>query len=42
MSRRLAVICLRCLLALTFAGAPWTYDLDPNLMYLPFGKPKVK
>jgi len=24
------------------AGAPWTYDLDPNLMYLPYGKPKTK
>jgi rhodanese-related sulfurtransferase len=24
------------------AGAPWTYDLDINLMYLPRGKPKAK
>jgi len=24
------------------SGAPWTYDMDLNLMYLPGGKPKVK
>lgn len=24
------------------AGVPWTYDLDVNLMYLPYGKPKTK
>lgn len=24
------------------AGAPWTYELDTNLMYLPQGKPKGK
>jgi rhodanese-related sulfurtransferase len=24
------------------AGLPWTYDLDPNLMYLPGGKPQAK
>jgi rhodanese-related sulfurtransferase len=24
------------------AGAPWTYELDPNLMFLPYGKPKKK
>jgi rhodanese-related sulfurtransferase len=24
------------------SGAPWTYDLDPKLMYLPFGMPKGK
>jgi rhodanese-related sulfurtransferase len=24
------------------SGAPWTYNLNPNLMYLPYGKPKTK
>jgi rhodanese-related sulfurtransferase len=24
------------------AGAPWTYELNPDLMYLPYGKPKTK
>ena len=24
------------------SGAPWTYKLDPNLIYLPYGKPKAK
>jgi rhodanese-related sulfurtransferase len=24
------------------SGVPWTYDLDTNLMYLPYGKPKEK
>jgi rhodanese-related sulfurtransferase len=24
------------------SGAPWTYTLDPNQMYLPYGKPKTK
>jgi rhodanese-related sulfurtransferase len=23
------------------SGVPWTYDLDINLMYLPYGKPKT-
>ncbi|MBM4284085.1 MAG: sulfurtransferase [Deltaproteobacteria bacterium] len=25
-----------------YTGLPWTYDLDPNLMYLPYGKGKGK
>ncbi len=24
------------------SGAPWTYKLDPKLMFLPYGKPKTK
>ena len=24
------------------SGVPWTYDMDINLMYLPYGKPKTK
>jgi rhodanese-related sulfurtransferase len=24
------------------SGAPWTYKLDPQQMYLPYGKPKTK
>jgi rhodanese-related sulfurtransferase len=24
------------------SGAPWTYELDPKLMFLPYGKPKTK
>lgn len=24
------------------SGAPWTYKLDPRLMFLPYGKPKTK
>ena len=24
------------------SGIPWTYDMDINLMYLPYGKPKIK
>jgi rhodanese-related sulfurtransferase len=24
------------------SGLPWTYKLDPKLMYLPYGKPKTK
>jgi rhodanese-related sulfurtransferase len=24
------------------SGVPWTYDLDINLIYLPYGKPKTK
>jgi hypothetical protein len=24
------------------SGIPWTYDMDINLMYLPYGKPKTK